>query len=67
MGVENVHCDFVDGHTMWKGMIGKSLQLVDAPGLVDSEIYLQMEDIGKRKEEADLGSSQEDLPQKGTN
>ncbi|KAK0239980.1 DUF726-domain-containing protein [Armillaria nabsnona] len=67
MGVENVHCDFVDGHTMWKGMIRKSLQLVDAPGLVDSEIYLQMEDIGKRKEEADLGSSQEDLPQKGTN
>ncbi|KAK0503424.1 DUF726-domain-containing protein [Armillaria luteobubalina] len=46
-GVENVHCDFVDGHTMWKEMIGKSLQLVDAPGLVDSEIYLQIEDIGK--------------------
>ncbi|KAK0463993.1 DUF726-domain-containing protein [Desarmillaria tabescens] len=65
MGVENVHCDFVDGHTMWKELIGKSLQLVDAPGLVDSEIYLRTEDID-RQGEGDLGSSQEDLPQKGT-
>ncbi|KAG7447934.1 DUF726-domain-containing protein [Guyanagaster necrorhizus] len=67
VGVENVHCDFVDGHTMWRGMIGKSLQLVDAPGLVDSEIYLQMENIGRRTEELDLGSSQEDWLQKDAN
>lgn len=43
-GVENV--DFtedVGGHLKWRGMVGRCLQRCNAPGVVDSEVRLQLE------------------------
>ncbi|EKM55446.1 uncharacterized protein PHACADRAFT_143785 [Phanerochaete carnosa HHB-10118-sp] len=43
-GVENV--DFteeVDGHLKWCAMVGRCLQLCDAPGVVDLEVKAQLE------------------------
>lgn len=37
-GVENVHCEEVVGHIMWRGMIGKYLEECNAPGVVRSEM-----------------------------
>ncbi|KAG5647259.1 hypothetical protein DXG03_000794 [Asterophora parasitica] len=42
MGVENVLCESVDGHTMWRGMIGKCLRDCQAPGIIPDEAGLQM-------------------------
>ncbi|KAJ3476080.1 hypothetical protein NLI96_g11405 [Meripilus lineatus] len=33
-GVDNVMCEDVGGHLMWSGMVGKCLQLCNAPGIV---------------------------------
>lgn len=46
-GVENVECSFVDGHLKWRGLIGKSLELCEAPGIIQREVEVQVE---KRKE-----------------
>ncbi|GJE95146.1 hypothetical protein PsYK624_113270 [Phanerochaete sordida] len=43
-GVENV--DFteeVGGHLKWRGMVGRCLQMCGAPGVVDSEVELQLQ------------------------
>jgi hypothetical protein len=42
-GVENVFCEGVAGHTKWRGMIGRCLQVCDAPGLIEEEVEGQME------------------------
>ncbi|KAI0082663.1 DUF726-domain-containing protein [Panus rudis PR-1116 ss-1] len=47
-GVENIQCDDVDGHLKWRGMIGKSLDTCHAPGLVTSEVNLQVETKAKK-------------------
>ncbi|KAK7020513.1 putative membrane protein C6F6.13c [Favolaschia claudopus] len=41
MGVENVFCKDVDGHTKWRGMIGRSLQQCSAPGIIDAYVDQQ--------------------------
>ncbi|KAF9053822.1 DUF726-domain-containing protein [Hymenopellis radicata] len=46
--VENVHCDFVDGHTMWRGLIGRSLQVVNAPGVMDAKVDSQIKADAER-------------------
>jgi len=47
MGVENVLCEHVDGHTAWRGMIGKSLQQVGAPGIIAEQVEVQMNTVAK--------------------
>lgn len=42
-GVENFACAEVDGHLKWRGMVGRCLQMCNAPGVVDSEVALQIE------------------------
>lgn len=42
-GVENVECKEVDGHLKWRGMVGRCLQVCNAPGVMDSEVALQLE------------------------
>lgn len=41
-GVENVHCEEVMGHTMWRGMVGKYLEACHARGIVESEVEAQV-------------------------
>jgi pimeloyl-ACP methyl ester carboxylesterase len=41
-GVENVHCEEVTGHTMWRGMVGKYLETCHARGIVQSEVEAQV-------------------------
>lgn len=40
-GVENILCDEVDGHTLWRGMVGKYLERVRAPGIRVAEVEKQ--------------------------
>ena len=42
-GVEDVECTDVDGHLKWQTMVGRSLQLCETPGVVDSEVRKQVE------------------------
>ncbi|KAF5380860.1 hypothetical protein D9615_004046 [Tricholomella constricta] len=42
MGVENIMCESVDGHTMWRGMIGQCLRSCHAPGVISKEVDLQV-------------------------
>ncbi|KAF9526972.1 DUF726-domain-containing protein [Crepidotus variabilis] len=42
-GVENVCCEDVAGHTMWKRMIGKYLGEIGAPGILQSEVKEQVQ------------------------
>ncbi|TFK42403.1 DUF726-domain-containing protein [Crucibulum laeve] len=44
-GVENVLCECVTGHIMWRGMIGKCLEVCGAPGIVKSEVEVQMKEV----------------------
>ncbi|KAJ7632740.1 DUF726-domain-containing protein [Roridomyces roridus] len=41
MGIENVLCKDVTGHTKWRGMIGRSLQQCGAPGVIDARVAAQ--------------------------
>ncbi|CAL1704744.1 unnamed protein product [Somion occarium] len=50
-GVENVACEGVDGHLKWRGMIGKSLESCNAPGLCKTEVELQVEKRAKEIEQ----------------
>lgn len=45
MGVENILCEHVDGHLKWRGMIGRSLQVADAPGILDDQVELQLKNV----------------------
>lgn len=49
--VENVHCDFVGGHTMWRSMIGRSLQVVGAPGVMDEKVDSQMTTVAEQEQD----------------
>lgn len=53
-GVENVDCNFVDGHLKWRGQIGKSLQQCEAPGLSQSEVEKQVEERKEIDQEMEL-------------
>ena len=50
--VENQHCDFVDGHNMWRGLIGRALQEVGAPGVVPEKVALQTREVAEPMEKA---------------
>ncbi|KAJ7774967.1 DUF726-domain-containing protein [Mycena metata] len=53
-GVENVLCQDVDGHTKWRGMIGKSLQQCGAPGIVTERVNAQAEEAAKTLASEDI-------------
>ncbi|KII88350.1 hypothetical protein PLICRDRAFT_41518 [Plicaturopsis crispa FD-325 SS-3] len=59
-GVENVECADVDGHLMWRGMIGTCLERCGAPGILRAEVQKQVEKVAKPME-ADLKASKEDV------
>ncbi|KAJ6597014.1 DUF726-domain-containing protein [Mycena vulgaris] len=42
VGVEDVLCKDVDGHTKWRGMIGRSLQQCNAPGIIEQLVEEQV-------------------------
>ncbi|KIK57694.1 hypothetical protein GYMLUDRAFT_45861 [Collybiopsis luxurians FD-317 M1] len=44
-GVENVHFEEVEGHTQWRGMIGKCLRDIGAPGVKDEEVDAQLKKV----------------------
>lgn len=60
MGVENVRCEDVDGHTKWRGMIGSCLQACNAPGIIGSEVERQVRQVA-RPTEKELELSQEEM------
>ncbi|CAK5277654.1 unnamed protein product [Mycena citricolor] len=43
VGVDNVLCEEVEGHTQWRVMVGKSLQLAGAPQIEDQRVLEQTE------------------------
>ncbi|KAF9014012.1 DUF726-domain-containing protein [Cyathus striatus] len=49
-GVENVLCEGVEGHTMWRGMIGQCLEMCHAPGIVNEEVDQQVKKVPMREE-----------------
>ncbi|THH27248.1 hypothetical protein EUX98_g6935 [Antrodiella citrinella] len=53
-GIENVECSFVDGHLKWRGLVGRSLELCGAPGVIPSEVEVQAEEQKKVDQEMDL-------------
>ena len=46
-GVENVECKEVDGHLKWRGLVGRCLQMCEAPGVLDEQVKLQLENKEK--------------------
>jgi hypothetical protein len=55
MGVENILCESVDGHTKWRGMIGHCLKECDAPGIVHGEVDIQLAEVASRaKKETEM-------------
>jgi len=50
-GVENMQCDEVDGHLKWRGMIGSTLEKCHAPGVINSEVQVQIEKKAKKIEQ----------------
>ena len=44
-GVENVQCDHVKGHLKWRGMVGRSLQICGADGLIGEEVEMQLKEV----------------------
>ncbi|KAJ7271900.1 DUF726-domain-containing protein [Mycena haematopus] len=61
MGVENIFCKDVDGHTKWRSMIGRSLQQCGAPGIVDERVDEQAEEATRLETEIDLQMTQEEV------
>lgn len=65
-GVENVECSFVNGHLKWRSLVGKSLELCEAPGLIRSEVVMQEEKRKQIDQEMDLSPEEvEDVLAKG--
>ncbi|KAJ7905635.1 DUF726-domain-containing protein [Mycena olivaceomarginata] len=60
-GVENVLCKGVDGHTKWRGMIGRSLQQCGAPGIIDARVDEQEEALARVETPIELQMSQEEV------
>ncbi|KAJ7343360.1 DUF726-domain-containing protein [Mycena albidolilacea] len=60
-GVENVFCKGVDGHTKWRGMIGRSLQQCGAPGIIDVRVDEQEEALARVETPIELQMSQEEV------
>lgn len=67
-GVENIECAEVDGHLKWRGMVGKCLQMCAAPGILDDQVELQLENKGKEiaeEMESNQRAAEEKLKQDG--
>jgi hypothetical protein len=64
MGVENMFCKDVDGHTKWRGMIGRSLQQCGAAGIVDERVDKQAKEAAASCDiEGDIQLTQEEVEQ----
>ncbi|KAJ7509996.1 DUF726-domain-containing protein [Mycena galericulata] len=62
-GVDNVFCKDVDGHTKWRGMIGRSLQQCGAPGLLDVRVDEQAEEAAAEPESGEVEMTEEEVAQ----
>ncbi|KAJ6547689.1 DUF726-domain-containing protein [Mycena capillaripes] len=61
-GVENILCKDVDGHMKWRGMIGRSLQNCDAPGIIDERVDRQAKEVAAPLDnETDIQLTQEEI------
>ncbi|KAG7092542.1 hypothetical protein E1B28_008892 [Marasmius oreades] len=61
-GVESVHIREVDGHTKWRGLIGKALKSCGAPGIMNEAVEQQLEDIARFMEgDENNGMSKDDV------
>ena len=63
-GVENVRCD-VDGHIMWRGLIGSCLRKCGAPGIISEEVDAQLLEVAKPDKELAADVKPEILEQDG--
>jgi Protein of unknown function (DUF726) len=63
-GVENVRCD-VDGHIMWRGLIGSCLRKCGAPGIISEEVDAQLLEVAKPDKELAVDVKPEILEQDG--
>ncbi|KAF9052929.1 DUF726-domain-containing protein [Panaeolus papilionaceus] len=48
-GVEDVNCEEVEGHMMWRGMVGKYLERTGATGIDSTQVLLQYTRAEKEK------------------
>ncbi|TRM62624.1 DUF726-domain-containing protein [Schizophyllum amplum] len=67
-GVENVLCEEVNGHTKWRGLIGKCLQDCGAPGIIETEVAKQLAVVAAQLNKEDEAMSPEEadkLAEKG--
>ncbi|KAJ7125481.1 DUF726 domain-containing protein [Mycena crocata] len=64
-GIENVLSEDVDGHTKWRGMIGKALQQCGAPGIIDQRVEEQAAaaKAAAEPENSDVEMTQEEVDQ----
>lgn len=60
-GVENVECSFVDGHLKWRGLVGQSLEMCNAPGVVPTEVEKQVESQKAIDQELDMSPDEVDV------
>lgn len=64
MGIDDVFCKDVDGHTKWRGMIGRSLQQCGAPGVINARVVVQeAEDVATGPESGEMEMTQEEVDQ----
>ncbi|KAF5373629.1 hypothetical protein D9758_000644 [Tetrapyrgos nigripes] len=60
-GIENVLFSEVDGHLKWRGLVGKCLRDINAPGVVDEDVENQLNEIAlEDKRELDMSQQEAD-------
>ncbi|KAK7467244.1 hypothetical protein VKT23_004301 [Stygiomarasmius scandens] len=60
-GIENILFSEVDGHLKWRGLVGKCLRDVGAPGVIDEDVEAQLNDIAlEDKRELDMSPQEAD-------
>ncbi|KAL1743960.1 DUF726-domain-containing protein [Schizophyllum fasciatum] len=59
-GVENVFCEEVNGHTKWRGLIGKCLLNCGAPGIIEGEVAKQLAEVAAQLNQEDEDMSAEE-------
>jgi hypothetical protein len=60
-GIENVLFSEVDGHLKWRGLVGKCLRDIGAPGVIDEDVEYQLNEIALQdKRELDMSQQEAD-------
>jgi len=56
-GVEDLHCQEVTGHTMWRGLIGKYLEECKARDIIRNAVQLHVQKAENQEKKNPEGSS----------